>query len=163
FLGLAGVILITYPAFSGPPGYGIDGSVLALSASVSSAVGSVLVKPLIRKANLLAIAAWQLILGSLPLLAVSSFIEPVNKVTWTPAFIGVLLFLALVGTSLVTALWYWLLQKHEVGHLTLFLFLTPLFGLGIAALVFNERLGLFESVGVILILAGIGVVARKTA
>ena len=161
-LGLAGVILIAYPAFSGPPGYGIDGGLLALSASLSSAIGSILVKHLIRKANLLTVAAWQLILGSLPLLAISSFIEPVSKVAWTPAFIGVLFFLALVGTSLVTAVWYWLLQKQEVGHLTLFLFLTPLFGLGLAALVFNERLGLFESVGVILILSGIGVVARKT-
>lgn len=48
------------------------------------------------------------------------------------------------------------------GGLSLFLFLTPLFGLGMAALVFDERLGLFESVGVILILAGIGVVAIKS-
>ncbi len=161
-LGLAGVILIAFPAFTSPSGYGINGGLLALSASVSSAIGSVLVKHLIRKANPLTVAAWQLILGSLPLLAISSFIEPVNKVSWTPAFIGVLLYLALVGTSLVTAVWYWLLQKQEVGHLTLFLFLTPLFGLGIAALVFGERVGLLESLGVILNLSGIGVGARKT-
>ena len=161
-LGMAGVILIAYPAFSGPSGYGIDGGLLALSASASSALGSVLVKNLIRKANLLTVAAWQLILGSLPLLIISSFIEPVHSVVWTSSFIGDLLFLALVGTAMVTAVWYWLLQKEEVGHLSLFLFLTPLFGLGMAALVFDERLGLFESVGVILILAGIGVVARKT-
>ncbi len=159
---MAGVILIAYPAFSGPSGYGIDGGLLALSASASSALGSVLVKNLIRKANLLTVAAWQLILGSLPLLIISSFIEPVHSVVWTSSFIGDLLFLALVGTAMVTAVWYWLLQKEEVGHLSLFLFLTPLFGLGMAALVFDERLGLFESVGVILILAGIGVVARKT-
>jgi len=161
-LGMAGVILIAYPAFSGPSGYGIDGGLLALSASASSALGSVLVKNLIRKANLLTVAAWQLILGSLPLLIISSFIEPVHSVVWTSSFIGDLLFLALVGTAMVTAVWYWLLQKEEVGHLSLFLFLTPLFGLGMAALVFDERLGLFESVGVILILAGIGVVAIKS-
>ena len=140
-LGLAGVILIAYPTFAGPSGYGIDGGLLALSASVSSAIGSVLVKRLIWKANLLTVAAWQLTLGSLPLLAVSLLYDPVNKVAWTSAFIGVLLFLALVGTAFVTAVWYWLLQKQEVGYLTLFLFLPPLLGLAMAALVFDERLG----------------------
>jgi drug/metabolite transporter (DMT)-like permease len=160
-LGSAGVTLIAFPAISGTSRYGINGSLLALSVSVSSAAGSILVKHLIQKGNFLIIAAWQLIIGSLPLLAISVLIEPVNKIKWSLTFIGVLLFLALVGTSLVTAVWYWLLQKQEVGYLTLFLFLTPLFGLGIAALVFNERLNLLASVGVILILAGIGIVISR--
>jgi len=159
--GLAGVILITFPAISGTPRYGIGGSLLALSISVSSAIGTILAKHLIKKANFLIFAAWQLIIGSLPLLAISILVEPVKMIAWTLNFFGILLFLALVGTSLVTAVWYWLLQNQEVGFLSLFLFLIPLFGLGIAALVFDERLDLLASIGVILILAGIGVIVSR--
>ncbi|MAT41378.1 MAG: hypothetical protein CL609_03480 [Anaerolineaceae bacterium] len=159
--GTAGVILIAFPAFSGRSVYGINGSLLALSASISSAIGSILVKKYILKTNLLRFAAWQLIFGSMPLLAVSVIFEPVRIIEWTPVFLGLLLFLAIVGTTVVTAVWYWLLRKQEVGYLTQFLFLTPLFGLGIAALVFNERLSLLASTGVIFILVGITIVARN--
>ncbi len=159
--GLFGVSLIAYPALSGPSRYGIGGELLALSASASSAVGSILVKQITRKASMLIVAAWQLVLGSLPLLVLSFRMEPAQQITWTPDFIGDLLFLAIVGTSLVTMGWYWLLQNHEVGHLTLYLFLTPLFGLLIAVIVFNEKVGLLESMGVFLTLAGIGVIALK--
>jgi len=160
-LGTAGVILIAFPAFSGRSGYGINGSLLALSASISSAIGSILVKIFILKTNFLRFAAWQLIFGSMPLLAVSAIFEPVRIIEWTPEFVGILLFLAIVGTSVVTAVWYWLLRKQEVGYLTQFLFLTPLLGLGIAALVFNERLSLLAGTGVIFILAGIMIIARN--
>lgn len=42
--------------------------------------------------GLLAITAWQLILGSLPFLAVSSLVERQVPVTWNGQFVGVLLF-----------------------------------------------------------------------
>lgn len=161
-LGLVGVTLIAYPAFSGLSGYGIDGGVLALSVSASSAIGSILVKHLIQKANLLAVAAWQLLIGSLPLLAASAVIESAKPIAWGAAFIGVLLFLSLVGTSFVTVIWYVLLRKYEVSRITLFLFLTPLFGLGIAALIFKEQVGFIESVGVASTLAGLCLAGRKT-
>lgn len=160
-LGSTGVTLIAFPAIFGTSRYGINGSLLALSVSVSSAVGSILVKHLIQKSKILLYAAWQLIIGSLPLLAISILVEPVKKIAWTPNFIGILLFLALVGTSLVTAAWYWLLQNQEVGFLSLFLFLTPLFGLGIAAYAFDERLDLMASIGVVCILVGITIIARS--
>jgi drug/metabolite transporter (DMT)-like permease len=93
---------------------------------------------------LLALAAWQLMIGSLPLLGASAVFEPNAGITWNIEFVGLLLFLALVGTSFTTALWYWLLQRMEVGRLTMFLFLVPVVGLGIAALAFGERVGPLE-------------------
>lgn len=106
-------------------------------------------------------AAWQLIIGSLPLLGVSAIFEPNAAVTWNLEFIGLLLFLALVGTSFTTALWYWLLQRMDVGRLTMFLFLVPVVGLGISALVLGERVGPLEIVGAALIVAGIAAVVRE--
>ncbi len=161
-LGLLGVALIAWPALSGPDAYGLSGPVLALGASAGLAVGNVIVKRLGPVSNLLAMTAWQLIIGSVVLLAVCVLVEPYQEVVWNLDFVGLLLFLALVGTSLTTAVWYWLIQTEDVGRLTIFLFLVPVFGLGLAALIFGEPIGPFEGVGVTMTLAGIGAVAWES-
>ena len=161
-LGLAGVTLIAYRALAGPAAYGSSGPALALAVSVSSALSNVIVKRMQIRNRLLAVTAWQLILGSLPLLAASAWIEQDVAVNWTLPFVSLLLFLALAGTSFATAAWYWLIQSNDVGRLSLFFLLVPVFGLGMAALAFREAVSFFEGAGVALVLAGIGAVVRES-
>jgi drug/metabolite transporter (DMT)-like permease len=82
--GIAGVTLISYASFSGPGGpggpgepdaYGVAGAVLALAAAGAAAGGSVTLKRMGAGCPLLTVAAWQLVVGSLPLLAASSVLE----------------------------------------------------------------------------------------
>ncbi|QIN84459.1 EamA family transporter [Rubrobacter tropicus] len=159
-LGLTGAALIAAPALTGPDAFGISGAVLALVASVSLAVGMVLVKRMGTPPNLLILTAWQSTIGSLPLLAISALVERDAAVDWTVEFVGLLLFLALVGTSLTTVVWYWLLQRGDVGRLVLFLFLVPIFGLGVGTFLFGETLGLLSVIGVVVTVSGIAFVAR---
>ena len=158
-LGLTGVTLIAVPALTGPNAFGISGAVLALVASVSLAVGMVLVKRMGTPPNLLILTAWQSTLGSLPLLAVSALLEPESGVDWNAEFVGLLLYLALVGTAFPTVVWYWLLQRGDVGRLVLFLFFVPVFGLGVGTFLFGETLGLLSIIGVVLTVSGITFVA----
>lgn len=160
--GLAGVLAIAYPALTGPSALALWGALLALGASVGSAIGSVIIKRVGSSSPLMTLTAWALLLGSLPLLGGSAVVERSTRTTWNPTFIALLLFLALAGTSLTTALWYWLLQQDEVGRLTLFLFLVPIVGLALAARFFNERLDPVEGLGVALTIVGIGAVAWES-
>lgn len=161
-LGLVGVALISSTAPRGSGSDDLAGPILAVLMSVASAAGSVIVKRMGPQPSLLAVTGWQLVLGSLPLLAISAFVERGAAVVWSPEFVGLLLFLALVGTALTFAVWYWLIQHDEVGRLTMFLFLVPIFGLALAALVFSERVGALEGVGVAFTIAGIGAVAWES-
>lgn len=161
-LGLAGVTLISSQVLAGPDAYGLSGMALALAASAGASAASVIFKRMSIPVNLLVITAWQLIFGSLPLLAISVLIERDTQVIWNVQFVGLLLFLALVGTSFANAVWYWLIQRDEVGRLTMFFFLVPIFGLGIAALAFGERISPLEGVGSVLTIAGIGVATRES-
>lgn len=156
-LGLIGVTLISSQVLAGPDAYGLSGMALALTASAGASASSVIFKRMRTPASLLGITAWQLILGSLPLLVISTLIERETQVIWNAQFVGLLLFLALVGTSFANAIWYWLIQRDEVGRLTMFFFLVPLFGLGIAALAFGERISQLEGIGSLLTIAGVGV------
>lgn len=183
-LGMAGVILIAYPALAGADAYGISGAVLALAASAGTAGGSVILKRMQVGRHveddpsfggstprgysgsgpaLLVIAAWQLIIGSLPLLALSGLVERGAPMIWSAEFIALLLSLALVGTSFATALWYWLVQRVEVGRLTMFLFFVPVLGLGIAAVILGERVSFLELLGAALAVVGIGATVWESA
>jgi drug/metabolite transporter (DMT)-like permease len=107
---------------------------------------------------LLRVAAWQLLLGGLPLLAVSAWAEPAPLV-WGPAFLALLVFLGLVGAAFALSLWYWLIQRGDVGTLSLLLFSVPLIGLVLAAVFFGERIGPVEATGVAVTLTALAITA----
>ena len=162
-LAFAGVSLIAYPGLAGPKAYGLAGLLLPLGAAAGAAAESVIVKRADVRNDVLLVAAWQLLLGSAPLLGVSLWFERAHPVVWSPVFVGLLLFLALAGTAFTTALWYWLIQQDDVGRLSLMLFLAPVFGLWLAAALFGERIGRVEVAGVVLAVAGTAVVAWEAA
>jgi drug/metabolite transporter (DMT)-like permease len=160
-LGMAGVILIALPALAGADAFGVAGAGLALAASGGLAVSNIVVKRMQPQIDVLALAGWQLVAGSLPLLAASVAIEGDAPVVWNAMFVSLLLFLALIGTALATAVWYWLIRHDDLGRLTMFFFLIPIFGLGIAAFLFSEGISWIEGVGVMVTLAGIGAIALE--
>jgi drug/metabolite transporter (DMT)-like permease len=156
-LGLAGVTLLALPALLGQSSHSFLGVLLALVSSASAAVASVFVKKLRPGNDLMALTAWQLVAGSIVLLVFSELYEPRQAIAWSGGFVGILLFLAFAGTALSTWLWFWLLQRSEVGRLSLYLFLVPVFGLLISMIGFGERLNAWQGGGVALILIAVAV------
>lgn len=159
-LGFAGAALIAYPALAGSAVYGAAGVALPLVAAAGSATESVVIKRADVGGAFLRVAAWQYVLGSLPLFALSAWLERGRPTDWTPRFLALLAFVALVGTVFATALWYWLLQRDEVGRLSLLLFLVPVFGLALAVVLFGERFGARTMLGVLVALGGTAIAAR---
>jgi drug/metabolite transporter (DMT)-like permease len=156
-LGLSGVVLIATPTFRGPGG--VDGPLLALAASLGLAASSIMVKRMPPQLDVLQLTAWQLVAGTPPLLLASALLEPRSVIIWNGTFLGLLFFLAIPGTAVANAIWYWLIRQGDVGRLTMFFFLVPVLGLLLAAAVFAEPIGILEGIGVGLTIVGIGAVA----
>ncbi len=154
-LGLIGVALIVSPSLNTTDNSSVLGLILALSASVGSASGSVLFKTMNSQHRLLTITAWQLIIGSIPLFVGSFAIELDTHFVWNSEFLGLLFFLALVGTSLISVVWYWLVQREDVGQLSISFFLVPVLGLAIAVVVLGEEVSLLKAMGVTIALVGV--------
>jgi drug/metabolite transporter (DMT)-like permease len=85
----------------------------------------------------------------------SAFVDRGASVRWAPPFIGLLLLLGLGGTALTTAVWYWLIQHDDVGRLSLYLFLVPIVGVGLAVVVLGEPVTLTTGVGMALTAFGV--------
>jgi drug/metabolite transporter (DMT)-like permease len=160
FLGAAGVTAIAWPAMLEPSGRSVDAA-FPLTAAISAAAASVLLKKMDVGRHLIRVATWQLLLGAIPLLLLAAALET-GGVQWTPAFVALLAYLGLIGTALALSVWYWLIQRESVGRLSLFLFLVPVLGLGLATLAFGESMGPREVLGVGLVLAGVVLAARHT-
>ena len=155
-LGMVGIIFISAQAFIGENPYAFLGAMLATGTSLGAAVTAVLLKRLKPGTDLISFTGWQLIAGSLPLLAGSYFFESDSIITWSGFFIGLVIFLGLIGTALTEIIWFWLLQKYDASRLSLYLFLIPVFGLLIAFIAFGETLKIFEVIGIIIVISAIG-------
>jgi len=101
----------------------------------------------------------QMIIGGLPLLAVSLVMENGSDIQWDWPFVAVLLALSLLGTSLVYCLWASVLRSVALYQANSFSFLIPVMGLTAGAIFFEERLSFAQWLGVVVIVVGILVLA----
>jgi len=89
------------------PGAGLDpaGVLAAVVANVSFATGVVLTKRFPTPANRLAATGWQLLLGAVPLLAVTALVEGAPPPVTARNLAG-FAYLSLIGTALAFVLWF---------------------------------------------------------
>lgn len=154
-LSLIGVVVISSPTFFESTASSLSGLLLAVVASVGAATGSILMKYFGQPSAVLLVTAWQFIIGSVPLFVFSNAFElPNYRLMMNSKFVGILLLLALFGTAFGSVAWYLLIQRHELGRLSLGFFLVPVFGLGIA-LMFGEKLNGVELLGAVIIMLAV--------
>ena len=163
--GVLGVALLVAPSVRLSGGDPI-GPTTAVAASLGAAAGSVLVRRLRDRVPVFTLAGWQLVLGSIPLLAYGAMQG--GRIDPSPSFWLVLAYLTLVGTALSTVLWFWLLRHDEAGRLSLYLFLIPLLGLLLGIAAFGEPFRVTDLSGGLLVAGAVAVASldrrrRKTA
>lgn len=161
-VGFAGIVVIAWPglAYGGVPGYAAGIAYVSLAAA-GVAVGNLAIARLAAQADAIMAMAFQLLIGAVPLAAVSILTEDVSTVTWSGEFILVLWSLSVLGTSLPFLLWFEALAVTDLSRANAFTFLVPIFGLVIGAAVFEERLEWAHALGVTL-LAGLLLVQHRS-
>ncbi len=88
-----------------------------------------------------------------------------NPFALRPSFpaIGSLLILALLGTSFAYVLYYWLIEHTGATRTALVTYLIPITGVMWGALLLGERIEWEVILGLVLIIAGVGLVNRRSA
>ena len=103
---------------------------------------------------------WQFVIGACPLYALAIYTEQWDSIQWTGVFIATLLVLSLFRTATAFVLWFALLARASLTELNAYTFLTPVFGLVIGFIYFDERLSAVEIVGIAVCLSGIAIVSQ---
>lgn len=110
--------------------------------------------------SLLTINGWQTCIGGLLLLPFVIFFYHDQLNHFDLKFWSSVTWLAIPVSIVAVQLWLWLLKTNAVKA-GLWLFLCPLFGFIIAAILANEAISLYTFIGVILVLGGL-FIAKKT-
>lgn len=153
-LGLGGVALAASASSGATTAAGLG---LATLAAAAPAAGTLLMRRLAGRVDLLATTGVQFLLGGAILVALSAAAEPWSGVPWAAAVPG-LLVLGVLGTGFAYLGWFWLLGRLPLVLLSAALFLVPVTGVAIAIAV-GERPAPVELAGMALILASVGLVA----
>lgn len=159
-LCMAGILIAAYPlllASYATPG----GLTLLLVSMVSYSAGALYFSQ--KEWNglhILTINGWQTLLGGIFLLPfVIIFYEPEHNL-YDEKWLGSVLWLAIAVSVMAVQLWLFLLKDNPVKA-AFWLFLCPVFGFIIAALLMHEPVGAYTLTGVLLVIAGLYLVQRK--
>lgn len=156
-IAMGGVVLVATTS-SGETS--LDGVALSLLATASPAAGTIVMRRLGTRIDLIATTSVQFLLGGVILIALSAIMEPWRDVSWSPAAIVGLIALGVVGTGVAYVVWFWLLGRTTLVQLGTALFLIPVVGV-VSGILTGDRLRPVELAGILILLVGIGLVSLR--
>src|SRR4051794_34430635 len=161
-LGVAGLlVLLARPGFALGPGK-LPGMVLALAAAALFAFGTVAKRSAIPLAPV-ALTAWQVGLGCLPMLALGLLFERPDLGALTPVGWASLAYMTAVPMAVCYLGWFAAIRRLPPAMASTTMLLVPLIGVISAAVMLGEPLGFREMLALVLTLGGVGLAARKPA
>jgi len=157
-ISLAGSVLFFWGVIAHTQGQGtrIFGDLFLVGAAASWAAYSIISRPLLVKIGALPATAWSMLIGSAVLLLVSA--PRLAAVQWSALpvqFWLVLAYLAVFPTVIAYLLWMEGIRVIGSGPATSFMFLAPVSGLLLAALLLGDRPTPAQGVGGALMLFGV--------
>ena len=138
----------------------LTSSLLALAAGASWGVSVILFKkiPLHTRDELLSLTAWQMVYGTVPLV-LAAWLVPEPPIQWTTPFIVALIYNSVGGMAVATFLWLYILQRLPATVSGLNALTVPIVGVLAAWAQLGERPSAAEGLGMVLILAGLGLLS----
>lgn len=150
--GVAGVALIMGSRLSG--GVDIMGLALCILGALALAIATLTVQGVSAGGNVLMIVGLQMFVGA-ALLAVASSVTETITVHWTPRLLAAFAYTTLIPGLLATWVWFRLVARIGAVRAATYHFLNPFFGVLVASLLLNERVGPIDLIGVAIVAAGI--------
>jgi drug/metabolite transporter (DMT)-like permease len=138
-------------------------NMLALSSGVCWAASTTLAKILgrRRKVDVLSLSAWQMLLGSVPLVAVALATAHTAPI-WTGSSVAALLFNVVLASGVGLMLWFYAVRVLPAGTAGLGSLAAPVIGVAAAWIQLGELPDRFEAVGMVLIVAALFVLALRS-
>jgi len=182
-LGLLGIVCLGLPPellrqwwLQGPAVEGLHpwshGEAWMLGAAAAMAVGTVLCRYATRRSDPVAVTAWHMLLGGLPLLVATALLPALEgggaaaawaalRPAWTALDWGLMAYASLFGSALAYGLFFNFASSGDLTGFTALTFLTPVFALLCGFLLLDERLLPLQWVGALLALVSVVLINRR--
>lgn len=110
--------------------------------------------------DLLSLTAWQMLLGSLPLVLIA-LVVPTQPIVWVPYLIGAVAFNAIFCNALAWLLWLYALKSLEAGVASMISLLAPVIGVLAAWIQLKEQPLPSELWGMLLIIVALFIISAR--
>jgi drug/metabolite transporter (DMT)-like permease len=138
-----------------------NGEWLMLLASLSMAVGTVMIRFVTRHADPVVATGWHMILGGLPLFALSGVYESEQWVHLHLSDGMALAYSTIFGSAIAYGLFFYFASKGNLTSLSALTFLTPVFALLFGNLLLSETLNPLQWIGVSMTLVSIYLINQR--
>lgn len=134
-IGFIGVVIINLGGEVGR-GFTITGEGFIILAAASFAIGSIISKEAAKREDSMVLTGWQLLFGGV-ILIIIGLAGGARTTIPSASAIVLLLYLAILS-SVAFTLWTILLKHNSVGKISIYNFLTPIFGVLLSAIFLHE-------------------------
>ena len=162
-IGFAGVVLVNLTGSGLGGGIRLDGEGFMLIACAAHAMSSVLIKRFSEREDPVVISGYQFTIGGIVMMAIGFFMGG-RLHGGSLSAILLLLYMAMIS-AVAYSVWSLLLKYNPVSKVTVFGFMTPVFGVVLSAVFLGEAASmpwLQSLIALVLVSAGIYIVNRKS-
>lgn len=159
-LGFTGIVVISADSLTGK--ISLAGILMALLAAVSWALGVIYVKKIGSRVDSMWMVALQFLIGGGILTAGGSTVEHWSEITWNFEYLIGLGFGATFGVPIAFVIYFHLMSQGEASKVAAFTFLVPLVAVLAGAVFMDESITGTLAAGLLLIVASIYLVNRRS-
>jgi drug/metabolite transporter (DMT)-like permease len=134
---------------------------LAFLGVLGSVAATIVFKRWCTDMDLRAVTGLQLLAAGIVLIPLAAFTEGMPHAQWSWQLVVSFFYVVLVMSIGASLLWFWLLTHGEASRVSAYYFLTPVFGLAIAAVLLHEPVYLRDLGGLAAVALGITLVQRS--
>lgn len=159
-VGFLSIIVLNFEDGTINGSFKLMGDGLLILSALMGSIGSIYNKNLVKNNDVFVTTGWQLILGSLMLIIIGK--SAGGNLSIVSAESGILLLYMALLSSVALVIWSTLYKYNKVGNITMYNFLTPIFGAILSALLLGESIFEVKSlIALALACMGIWIVNRK--
>lgn len=160
-VGLLGLILLFSTDLQGIGPEGIPTGLLLMLSPLSVVIGTTLVKRFGAGVSSTLLNRNGMFVGAALLLGVAFASERDAVVTWTPAAVASVLYLAIMGTAVTFSLFFWLLRSAPAHKMALIAYVTPAIALFLGWAFAGEPVTVWTLSGAGCVLSGVLLVVQR--
>lgn len=138
-----------------------SGEGLMLLASLSMAMGTILIRYVCHHADPIIATGWHMILGGIPLFFCSGIYETQSWQNITFNGWMAISYATIFGSSIAYGLFFYLASTRNLTSFSSLTFLTPVFALLFGNLLLSEELSALQSIGVVFTLVGVYLINQR--
>ena len=158
-MGFGGVVAIMVVRTGTGSAQPLD-MLVAFVGVLGSVAGTIVFKKYCNDFDLRIVTALQLLVAGVVLFPLAIAFEGTPHAIWGAPIVESFLYVVVVMSILASTLWFWLLTHGEASRVTAYYFLTPIFGLFLAAVLLHEPVTVRDAFGLAGIAVGIFLVQR---